>query len=201
MSTTPTPAIRPKVRAITGFANLNSDTWEGVLSSSIDVLRKAQAEFESSGYDVAEVRLTSQSVAQLIGGGVPEDQALTYLKNLDDLSVQENFILNVGPAMLHDVDDPVIMRVMQQALSTLQHTEASVIIADTPDGIHWKTIRYTADLVQYVSEHSPQSLGNLNFAAMAMVSPTRPSSPVRITPKRANSFPSALTARTPSMKF
>jgi len=103
--------------------------------------------------------------------------------------------------MLHDVDDPVIMRVMQQALSTLQHTEASVIIADTPDGIHWKTIRYTADLVQYVSEHSPQSLGNLNFAAMAMVSPTRPSSPVRITPKRANSFPSALTARTPSMKF
>src|SRR5580704_4170819 len=171
---TPTPAIRPKVRAITGFANLNSDTSDGVTSSSIDVLRKAQSEFQSSGYDVAEVRLTSQPVAQFIGGGVSEDQALTYLKNLDDLSVKENFILNVGPAMLHDVDDPAIMRVMQQALSTLQHIETGVIIADTPDGIHWKTIRYAAELVEYVSQHSPQSLGNLNFAAMAMVKPDSP---------------------------
>src|ERR1700751_3122170 len=128
MSTTPTPAIRPKVRAITGFAQLNSDTWEGVTSSSIDVLRKAQAEFESAGYDVAEVRLTSQPVAQLIGGGVSEDQALTFLKNLDDLTVKENFILNAGPAMLHEVDDPTIMQVMERALSTLQHIETSVII-------------------------------------------------------------------------
>ena len=174
MSATPTPAIRPKIRAITGFANLNSDTYEGVLSSSLDVLRKAKTEFESAGYDVAEVRLTSQPVAQLIGGGVPEDQALTFLKNLDDLTIKENFILNVGPAMLHDVDDPTIMQVMKHALSTLQHIETSVIIADAPDGIHWKTIRYAADLVQYVSEHSPQSLGNLNFAAMAMLNPYSP---------------------------
>ncbi|MEP6549177.1 MAG: DUF711 family protein, partial [Gammaproteobacteria bacterium] len=42
------------------------------------------------------------------------------------------------------------------------------------DGIHWKTVRETAALVRYVTEHSPNSQGNFNFTATAMLKPLGP---------------------------
>jgi hypothetical protein len=77
---------------------------------------------------------------------------------------------NVGPAMLHDTDDPAAMRLLAQALSTLPHLNASAIIADD-NGIHWKTIRESAKLVRYVTDHSPRSQGNFQFTATAMLKP------------------------------
>jgi hypothetical protein len=56
--------------------------------------------------------------------------------------------------MLHDTDDPVMMHLLERAHSTLPKIQASAIIADE-NGIHWKTIRRIAQLVKYVSEHSP----------------------------------------------
>jgi uncharacterized protein (UPF0210 family) len=177
MSTQPTPISKPKVHAITGFVRINQDTYESLIEDARATLGKVKTAFESSGYDVDTVRMTTNPLPEVIAG-MSQDQALTFLKKLDDLAATGNFILNVGPAMLHEGDDPSTMQVAQQALSTLRNIEVSAIIADT-DGIHWDTIRSTAELVQYVSEHSPRSLGNLNFAAIAMqnaYSPFFPSS-------------------------
>jgi uncharacterized protein len=162
----------PKVRAITAFVRINTESYPAQIGAALAVLHKAKAEFESSGYEVESVRVTTQPLAELVAG-LPEGQALAFLKKLDDLSVQENFIPNVGPAMLHDSDDPATMHVLERALSTLPNIEASSIIADG-DGIHWKTIQRTAELVRYVSEHSPHSQGTFNFTATAMLQPYSP---------------------------
>jgi len=76
-----------------------------------------------------------------------EDQALTFLAQLDASSVREGFLPNVGPGSLHDTDDPARCTSRRAAL-TLPNIEASTIIADEA-GIHWKTIRRTAELVKY----------------------------------------------------
>jgi hypothetical protein len=65
------------------------------------------------------------------------------------------------------------MHLLERALSTLPNIEAGTIIADEA-GIHWKTIRRTAELVKYVSEHSPRSQGTFNFTATAMLKPYSP---------------------------
>src|SRR5277367_6324273 len=166
------PSSNPKVRAITGFVRINTESYQTQIASALVVLRKAKAEFESAGYEVETLRITTQPLAQLVGG-IPEDQALAFLKQLDDLSVKENFIPNVGPAMLHDSDDPAAMHLLERALSTLPNIEANTIIADET-GIHWKTIHRTAELVKYVSEHSPRSQGTFNFTATAMLKPYSP---------------------------
>jgi uncharacterized protein (UPF0210 family) len=136
------------------------------------VLRRVKAEFESSGYAVETVRLTTQPVAELVAG-ISEEQALAFLGQLDELSVKENFLPNVGPGMLRDTDDPAVMHLLERALSTLPNIEASTIIADE-SGIHWRTIRRTAALVKYVSEHSPRSQGTFNFTTTAMLKPFAP---------------------------
>jgi uncharacterized protein (UPF0210 family) len=75
--------------------------------------------------------------------------------------------------MLQDSDNDHGMKLLEQALSRLQRVEASAIIADD-DGIHWKTIHRTAELVKYVSEHSTRSQGTFNFTATALLKPLGP---------------------------
>jgi uncharacterized protein (UPF0210 family) len=142
------------------------------ITDALVVLRRVKSGFESSGYEVQSVRLTTQPLAELVSG-LSEEQAMAFLAQLDELSVRENFLPNVGPAMLHDSDDPAAMHLLERVLSTLPNIEASSIIADEA-GIHWKTIHRTAELVKYVSEHSPRSQGTLNFTANAMLKPYGP---------------------------
>ena len=58
-------------------------------------------------------------------------------------------------------------------MSTLPNIESNAVIADD-EGIHWKTIHRTAELVRFVSEHSPHSQGTFNFTAIAMLKPLSP---------------------------
>ena len=163
---------KPKVRAITAFVRLDRSTWQSQVAEALRTLREAKSQFESSGYQVQTIRITTQPLAQLTAG-LTEPQALDLLKQFDQLSAKENFTPNVGPAMLHDTDSPATMHLLEIALSTLPRIEGNAIIADE-SGIHWKTIRRTAELVQYVANHSPHSQGTFNFTATAMLKPLGP---------------------------
>lgn len=166
-----TPA-KPKVRAITAFVRLDAKNYQDQLAAALIVLHKTEAEFKSAGYDVETIRFTTQPLADLTSG-MSEDQALAFLGQLDQFAVKEKVAANIGPAMLHDTDDPATMHLLERALSTLPHLDASAIIADD-DGIHWKTISRTSELVQYVALHSPHAQGTFNFAATAMLRPYGP---------------------------
>ena len=162
----------PKVRAITAFVRLDRPNFSKQIEGTLVVLRRAESEFKSIGYEVETIRITTQPLGELVSG-LSEEQALVFLKSLDDLSATEKFIPNIGPATLRDSDDPSTMRLLERVLSTLPHLNASAIIADE-DGIHWKSIRRSAELVKYVAENSPRSQGNFNFAITAMLKPYTP---------------------------
>lgn len=145
-SSASTASSNPKVRAITGFVRLDRTTYQKQIADALVVLRRVKAEFESSGYEVETVRLTTQPLAELVAG-MSEKEALAYLAQLDELSVKEKFLPNVGPGMLYDADDPATMHLLEIALSTLPNIAASTIIADE-SGIHWQAIRRTAELTK-----------------------------------------------------
>jgi uncharacterized protein (UPF0210 family) len=170
--TNPSAASNPKVRAITAFVRLDQNNYQKQIADALAVLNNAKGKFESAGYEVETIRITTQPLADVIKG-MPEDKALAFLRQINDLSVRDKFLPNVGPGMMHDTDDPATMHLLEQALSTLPNIEGSAIIADE-DGIHWKTIHRTAELVKYVSEHSPRSEGTSNFTATAMLKPLSP---------------------------
>jgi len=168
----PSTASNPKVRAITAFVRLDQGKYEEQIAEALVVLGKAKSEFETAGYLVETVRVTTQPLGELVAG-MPEEQALAFLARLNQLSAKKDFLPNVGPAMMHDSDNPATMHLLERALSTLPNIEASTIIADET-GIHWKTIHRTSELVKYVSEHSPKSQGTFNFTATAMLKPLSP---------------------------
>jgi len=166
------PNSNPRVRAITAFVRLDHANFQKQIADTLIVLRSAESEFKSRGYEVESVRITTQPLPQLVAG-LSEDQAFAFLKQLDDQSVKDKFLANIGPAWLDDSDDPATMRLLERVLSTLPNLNASAIIADET-GIHWKSIRRSAELVKYVEENSPRSQGNFNFAVTAMLKPHTP---------------------------
>jgi uncharacterized protein (UPF0210 family) len=163
---------KPKVRTITAFVRLDRSTYQDQIDDAMRMLSAARAEFTRRGYETQTVRIVTQPFAELVKG-LSDAEALSFLRALDDESQKYGFMPNVGPAMLHDSDDPAAMRLLAQALSTLPHLNASAIIADD-DGIHWKTIRESAKLVRYVADHSVHSQGTFLFAATAMLKPLGP---------------------------
>jgi len=163
---------RPKVRAITAFVRLVPASQQHEIAAALSVLRGAKGEFEKQGYEVETLRIVTQPLPELVSGQ-SETQALAYLKSLDELGSKENFIPNLGPAMMRDTDDPRSVRLLEKALATLPNLQASTVIADD-DGIHWKVIRETAALVHYLTEHSPNSQGSFGFTATAMLKPYGP---------------------------
>jgi uncharacterized protein (UPF0210 family) len=167
-----TDAARPNVRAITAFVRLDRATYVKQIDDAMKVLNAAKAGFAKRGYETQTVRIVTQPFAELVKG-LDDAQALAFLKSLDDLSQKDGFMPNVGPAMMRDTDDPAAMRLLAQVLSTLPHLNASAVIA-ADDGIHWKTIRESAKLVRYVTDHSARSQGNFLFTATAMLQPLGP---------------------------
>ena len=163
---------KPKVRAITAFVRLDPKNYEHQLAEALGILRKTKAEFEAQGYQVETIRFTTQPLAEMTSG-LTEEQALTFLGKLDQLAAKENVAANIGPATVHDNDNPATMHLLERALSTLTHLNASAIIADEA-GIHWKAISRTTELVQYVAAHSPHAQGTFNFTATAMLKPYGP---------------------------
>ncbi len=163
---------KPKVRAITAFVRVTPTTYVHQISDALIVLRAVQSEFGKEGYETETLRIVTQPLTELVQDQ-SESQALAFLKILDDLGVKENFIPNIGPAMMGDTDDPRAMRLLAKALLTLPHIQSSTIIA-ADDGIHWKVIHETAALVHELTEQSPNSEANFRFTATAMLKPYGP---------------------------
>src|SRR6185295_9197151 len=110
-------SAKPRVRTITAFVRLDRSSYEKQIDEAMKVLDAAKADFAKRGYETQTVRIVTQPFAELVQG-LSDEQALTFLKSLDDLADKRGFMPNVGPAMLHDTDDPASMRLLAQVLST-----------------------------------------------------------------------------------
>lgn len=166
---------KPRVRAITGFVRISPEQrahLENKIEEALHVVRRVKVLFSAEGYETETVRVVTQPVGELVAG-LSDNDAMTVLKRIDALAIREDFVPNVGPGMLKDSDDGHGMKLLEQALSTLQKIEASAVIAGD-DGIHWNTIHGAAALVKYVSEHSARSQGTFNFTATALLKPLGP---------------------------
>jgi len=165
-------AGNPKVRAITAFVKLDRTQYAAQIAQTLKMLRQAKRLFEESGYPVESVRITTQPFPEYVQG-LSRQQALEFFHAYDELAIKESFDANIGPAMLLDSDDPVRVELLGEVLSTTKTLEASLVMADE-DGIHWNGIRAAAKMVRYLTEHSPNSQGNFNFTATAMLQPYVP---------------------------
>lgn len=165
-------AEKPKVRAVTAFVRLDRAQYREQIQEALQMLRKAQASFEESGYEVQSLRISTQPFPEYIRG-LPREQALAFFHEYDELARKEGFDAAIGPALRNDADDPGMAELLAEVLAGTSGLEASLVVAGE-DGIHWNGVRAAAKLVKYVADHSLRSQGNFHFAAIALVPPETP---------------------------
>jgi uncharacterized protein (UPF0210 family) len=166
-SATADPPAKPKIRAVTAFIRLDRAQYKSQIADTLKFLRAAKAAFEKTGYEVETIRITTQPFPEYTKG-LSVDQALAFFSEYDALAVKENFDASIGPAMMKDSDDPAQAELLAQILSRAKTLEGSVSIAGE-DGIHWKAIRATAEVIKYLEANTTHGQGNFNFTAAALV--------------------------------
>jgi len=172
-------AQKPKIRAVTAFIRLDRAKYESQIQETLKFLRAAKSAFEKSGYEVEGIRITTQPFPEYTKG-MPTADALAFFRAYDALAVKESFDASIGPAMTKDSDDPRYADLLAQIIANSKILEGSVSIAGD-DGIHWKSIRAAAGIIEYLAAHTTHSQGNFNFTAAALVPPNTPFYPASFT--------------------
>jgi uncharacterized protein len=165
-------ADKPPVRAITAFIELDPARYEEQFEATANRLRQASAVFRKAGYEVQTVRITTQPFPRYVHG-MSKQEALKLLSHLEALGRKHSVIVNIGPAVMNDEPDPVMLELLETLHSELKQLDASMIVA-SETGVHWNTVRAAARHIYRVARQSRRSQGTFNFAATAMLAPGAP---------------------------
>lgn len=166
------PREKAKIRAITAFINLDRATWQQQIAETVKFLKYARTVYESRGFEVQTIRISTQPFPQYIKGLTP-DQALAFFKDYDALAAKNSFDASIGPAMF-SADSPASEAdLIPEILRNTKILNASVVVA-AEDGVRWTAVGAAARVIKKLSETTPHSQGNFNFSAIAMVPPLTP---------------------------
>jgi len=161
------PAPKPKIRAVTAFVRLERPRYQEQIAETLRFLRQAKSAFEKKGYEVETIRITTQPFTEYTKG-LSTDAALAFFRDYDALAVKDGFDASIGPAMTADSDDPTEAELLGKVIANSKILEGSVVIGGE-DGIHWKSIRAAAGVIQFLEANTPHSQGNFNFTASSFV--------------------------------
>jgi uncharacterized protein len=163
--------VKPKIRAITAFINLDRSQYQQQVADALKMLRRAQTVYESRGYVVEGIRITTQPFPQYTTG-LSTQQVLAFFKEYDALAAKEQFAAAIGPAMLNADDNPGWADTVAEILSQTKMLNSSLVVAGE-DGVHWAAVGAAARVMKKLEE-TPHSQGNFSFSAIALVPPLTP---------------------------
>ena len=159
------------MRAITAFVELQPARHEQQVAEVAEKLGQTRRLFEQAGFEVQTVRITTQPYSNYVRG-LTKEQALALLFHLEELARKHSVLLNIGPAVLDDQPDPLMLELLEEVHSRVKQLDASMIVA-SEKGVHWNAVRAAVATSSALPKESAQS-GNFNFAATAMLGPGAP---------------------------
>jgi uncharacterized protein len=170
---TPAPPLpKPKIRTITAFIRLDPNRYPQQLADTLSFLQTAKAAYEKSGYEVQTLRIATQPFPEYTRN-MTAVETFKFLRTLDHYAQSQDFLISVGPAMLKSGDDSNWAALLANALAPATNMSGSIVIAGD-DGIDWEAVQASARVMEFLAVHSPRSISNFNFAALAFVPPGTP---------------------------
>jgi uncharacterized protein len=162
---------KPKIRAITAFINLDRTQYQPQIADTLKMLRYARTVFESRGFEVQTIRISTQPFPEYTKG-LTTEQAVTFFKNYDAVADQEKFDAAIGPAMVNADDSDAQADLLAEILTNTKILNASLVVAGE-DGVRWRAVGAAARVMKKL-EATEHSQANFRFSAIAMVPPLTP---------------------------
>lgn len=160
-----------KIRAITAFINLDRAQYQQQVADALKMLKYARTVYQSRGFDVQTIRISTQPFAQYTKG-LTTEQAVAFFKDYDALAQKEEFAASIGTAMLNSGDTDAEATLLAEILKNTKSLNGSVMVAGD-DGVRWNAVGAAARVMKTLEE-TEHSQGNFKFSAIAMVPPLTP---------------------------
>ena len=159
-----------KIRSITYFCNPGWPLNETVLRQGGEFLAQAKSAYEAAGYEVQTTRLATIPFPQLLNGKVDETSKLaeTLSKLLPQIGIA---YASLGPAL---TEFPESYAVIPEAIAASENIFFGGVMADKKHGIDMSAVRACAEVIVKCAPLDSNGFANLNFAALANVSPGAP---------------------------
>jgi uncharacterized protein len=167
----PAQPEKPKIRAITAFINLDRTQYQPQIADAVKMLKYARTVFESRGFEVQTIRISTQPFPEYTKG-LTNEQALAFFRNYDAVAAQEKFAASIGPAMLNADDSDAQADLLAEILKNTKVLSASLVVAGE-DGVRWRAVGAAARVMKKLSD-TEHSQGNFRFSAIALVPPLTP---------------------------
>src|SRR5260370_13931730 len=162
----------PKIRTMPAFLTLEGASYKAQIADTLKMLKYARTVYESRGYEVQTIRISTQPFPEYTGN-MKQEEAVAFFRELDALAEKENFIVSIGPAMVKDDDDPGQAVRLGEILNKAKFLNGSVVVAGE-DGVHWNAIGAGARLLKFLEDNTEHSQGNFRFCATALVPQATP---------------------------
>jgi uncharacterized protein len=185
----PQDPAKPKVRAITAFVNLDRSKYQQQITDAMKALKYVRTLLESRGYVVQGVRIATQPFSEYTKG-LSTEQTVEFFRNYENLAAQQNFIPDIGPAMLNANDPETQADVLAEILAGTKAINASLVVA-ADDGVRWRSVGAASRVIKRL-EDTEHSQANFRFAATAMVGPLTPFYPAAYSSGFGHQFAIAL---------
>jgi uncharacterized protein (UPF0210 family) len=179
-----------KIRAITAFADIDSQGISAFIEPIAKFMAAATRSFEHAGIAVQSRRLATQPFPHIPGLSDPGSIAMLAQELFQIAKPQGIDYVSLG--VVKADDDPVYIDAIPSIFRAAEGVFASVEIASPQHGIDLTRLRRTASAIQQVSEISPDGLTNLYLAALANVKPGSPFFPAAYHPGGPSSFALAI---------
>jgi uncharacterized protein (UPF0210 family) len=173
-----TSAARPlRVRTITTGLELSPRGESPRLQDALEFLAAAKRSFVNAGYEVQTLRIATNP--WLAGASSSERrQLLERLRALDEILLEHDVILGIGPVLTEDRTDDSLAQWANDLIGTTKQVLFSVVIASPEHAVHRAAATVAAQITQALARTLPGGIGNFRFAAAANIPAGTPFFPV-----------------------
>ncbi len=153
------------IRTITAGVTLKDLNDTLSIKSAIQFLNEARGEYQSKGYQVQTLRISTQPLYAYLNG-INYAEAIPYLARIDKLVNDAGMILAIGPI----IDESYVNDISDWAVSLIKSTETisfSISIADSKNGILANGVHQAALTISNIADNTKGGEGNFRFTASA----------------------------------
>tara|TARA_R110001592_G_scaffold342014_2_gene631525 strand:- start:52 stop:1284 length:1233 start_codon:yes stop_codon:yes gene_type:complete len=155
-----------RIRTITAGITLeNLDDLNGI-KNAITFLEKAKKIYINNGYEVQDIRISTQNLHELVTDK-PTEHTLQQLKEIDKILVQNSISLSIGELISGNQYDENLAKWTVELIKKTSNINFSVPISSESLGIHHKTIKAASEICIALSKNSKGGEANFRFTASA----------------------------------
>ncbi len=140
-----------RVRTITEGITLNSLSDTVTFTAAIEFLNKARQAYINKGYEVQTIRISTQNLFKYLNQ-YSYNEALPFLVRLDKIAQKNNISLSIGQILPPNKFQEGIDDWAEKLVQTTSNISFSVPISSHEIGIHFNSIKASAEIIKAISK-------------------------------------------------